>query len=264
MIAFAAKFVAVSRIGFHKASAYLIDLVARTVFLGILLFIFFNLYRHALPEGGALEGYDLVRVVWYIVFTEAVVLGGPRLQGVMDEEVKSGQWVVVLTRPIGYLTFHLAQFLGEALVSVPLFLATGAAVASVLVGVPPFAIQFLPGLAVLLTLALTLHFFISASMALTSFWIQDSTPFFWIYQKVLFLFGGLMFPLELYPDWVREIALALPFSRVLHGPASWAMRPSWESFLNLAGMQLAWILVLGALAQTMCRIGLRRLEAQGG
>ena len=47
------------------------------------------------------------------------------------------------------------------------------------------------------------------AIGLSAFWIVDTSPMYWVWQKLGFVLGGLLFPLELYPG------LAAPRSRAL-------------------------------------------------
>jgi ABC-2 type transport system permease protein len=65
----------------------------------------------------------------------------------------------------------------------------------------------------------TLHLCIG----LLAFWLEDVTPVYWVAQKLLFVLGGLMMPIELYPDVIRRIAAWTPFPSMLDGPASYVL-----------------------------------------
>jgi ABC-2 type transport system permease protein len=58
------------------------------------------------------------------------------------------------------------------------------------------------------------------SVGLLAFWISDISPVWWVWQKLMFVLGGLMLPLEFYPDHIRTIAWFTPFRAALAGPAS--------------------------------------------
>ena len=51
-------------------------------------------------------------------------------------------------------------------------------------------------------------------------WFGVSGPVFWIWQKLVFVFGGLQFPLLLYPDLLRRVAESSPFAAMLFAPGS--------------------------------------------
>ena len=64
------------------------------------------------------------------------------------------------------------------------------------------------------------------AIGLCAVWLQDCSPVYWIWQKCAFILGGLLLPLEIYPPWLREIALWTPFSAIMHGPGRMAF--GWQ------------------------------------
>ena len=46
---------------------------------------------------------------------------------------------------------------------------------------------------------------------------------FWVWQKLLFVFGGLMLPIRLYPPIMQRLAALTPFPDILAGPASFVL-----------------------------------------
>jgi ABC-type uncharacterized transport system permease subunit len=50
-------------------------------------------------------------------------------------------------------------------------------------------------------------------------WMGTSAPLFWIWQKLLFVLGGLLIPLEALPHGLEATAKALPIMAVAYAPA---------------------------------------------
>ena len=47
-------------------------------------------------------------------------------------------------------------------------------------------------------------------LPLLAFWLQDVAPVYWVWQKLMFVLGGLMLPLELYPAFIQRAAAFTP------------------------------------------------------
>jgi ABC-type uncharacterized transport system permease subunit len=60
-------------------------------------------------------------------------------------------------------------------------------------------------------------------IGLLAFWLQDVSPVYWVWQKLMFVLGGLMLPLDLYPSVVQRAAEFTPFPVLLAGPASFVV-----------------------------------------
>lgn len=253
----------VFRAGAAQRLAYLGEEVVSSLYLILILFIFRQLYAKVLPTQGALAGFDQARILWYLVVTEATMTSFPRIGSKIDDEVRSGQVSAFLCRPISYVAYHRWCSLGEVAVAYPIRLLVGGAAAWFLVGPPPAGAELAWVLGPVV-LGLALHFQVSMILGLSAFWMGDSTPLFWVYQKTLFLLGGLLVPLEFYPESVLRVAEVLPFHLVLHGPARLSLDPSAAGALALVGRQLLWLLGLGVLTTWLQRRALARLTIQGG
>ena len=99
---------------------------------------------------------------------------------------------------------------------------------------------------------------------LTAFWLGDVSPLFWIWQKLLFIFGGLMLPLSLYPEWMQRVAAYTPFPSILAGPAGFTIGGGADEALALVWHLCGWGLVLALLAQALFRQAVRTLQVNGG
>ncbi|MBI4859049.1 MAG: ABC-2 family transporter protein, partial [Candidatus Riflebacteria bacterium] len=245
----ARKYLEVARTAFSSRLAYLGGSLSRPLFFAMILFVFVQLWQKVFtPDRPVVAGFTMVDTLWYLMLTEAILLSAPRLDGRVDEEVKSGGLAIVLGRPCHYLLYHLAFCLGEAVPLLAMSLVAGAVVVSLLIGPPPIVWSSLPIVASSVGLAFVLHFYISMCVALLAFWVEDATPFFWIYSKMLFILGGLMIPLDFFPAWLQTLAGALPFRHILCGPARLTVRYSAGDALALVGWQCGWIALIGLAA----------------
>src|SRR4029079_207857 len=52
-------------------------------------------------------------------------------------------------------------------------------------------------------------------IGLLAFWMQDVSPVYWVCQKLLFVLGGMMLPLHLYPEVVQRLAAVTPLAVLL-------------------------------------------------
>jgi ABC-2 type transport system permease protein len=132
-----------------------------------------------------------------------------------------------------------------------------------LVGAPQHPEGFLIAIPAILG-AWILHFCINAMIGLSAFVVEDVSAFTWIYQKLAFIFGGMLIPLDFYPQWLQTLAKFLPFSSAIYGPARLFVTPSVELFVNVMSLQLAWILALTFVLVIVYRRGLTQLTVNGG
>jgi ABC-2 type transport system permease protein len=112
--------------------------------------------------------------------------------------------------------------------------------------------------------AWVLHFCVTVMIGLSAFVAEDVSAFMWIYQKLAFLFGGMLVPLDFYPGWLQAIAKALPFSSITYGPARLFVTPTAELFVSVLTLQLIWIAILALLLIFAYRRGVAYLTVNGG
>src|SRR6476659_5450627 len=111
--------------------AYLGEVVTRTLFLAVILYIFLQLWRVTYSETGALT---LGQMLWYLAMTEAITLSTPRVAQEVDQDVRTGALAVQLIRPLDYPLARLWMTLGERLVRFGLNIVVGTVLALLLVG----------------------------------------------------------------------------------------------------------------------------------
>ena len=75
------KYIAVSRITLLTNLAYFTELLWRTVFMSLIIFIFSQLWAVIYSGTGAqsLGGLTYQQMIWYLVMTEAIVLARPHV-----------------------------------------------------------------------------------------------------------------------------------------------------------------------------------------
>jgi ABC-2 type transport system permease protein len=203
-------------------------------------------------------------MLWYLAVTEWIVLSGPLIHLQIERDVQRGEIATLLPRPMSYLGFRLAESTGELLLRASVMAAGGGVFAWLLAG-------GLPGDPRGLLVALPLGIFaglvvlaMHAAIGLTSVWLTDSAPVYWVWQKSAFILGGLMLPLEVYPEWLRKIAAVTPFAALLNGPGR--MTFGWQPALALevALQLLFWSIASAAFLIWVYGRARRRLEVTGG
>ncbi|HEX5417885.1 MAG TPA: ABC-2 family transporter protein [Chloroflexota bacterium] len=260
------KYLAVLSITAQSGLAYPLDTFARCGFMAMVLFVFAQLWTATFQLSGRplVGGFDLPRMIWYLVLTETIIMSCPRVFTKIDQEVKNGDLAYTLNRPYNYALFQYAAYLGNAALVLPINFLVGGALAYLLAGPPRVPLAAWPAIALCAVLAISLNFVVELVIGLLAFWFEDTYAFFWIYQKTIFTLGGLFLPLDLFPETLRKIAENLPFTAIAYAPARLTARFDEGLFLSTLAEQLLWLLLLGGAAALIYRGGARRLNVNGG
>jgi ABC-2 type transport system permease protein len=117
---------------------------------------------------------------------------------------------------------------------------------------------------VAVVLAWMIDFCIQALIGLAAFVSEDVAAFDWIVQKLVFILGGMLIPIDFFPTWLQKLAGVLPFAYAMYGPARLFVEPSLGRFASLLAGQVLWLGVLGLAAGFAYQRGMRRLSVNGG
>ncbi|HET9223310.1 MAG TPA: ABC-2 family transporter protein [Roseiflexaceae bacterium] len=246
--------------------AYLGEVATRAIFLGVILYIFLQLWRATYAQTGAqqLGGFTLTEMLWYLAATEAITLSGPRVAQEVDQDVRTGALAVQLIRPLSYPLYRLWTTLGERLVRFLLNMVVGAAIAFVFVGPIPLSLAGLSLFVPALLLAFILDFLGHFLVGLGAFWLEDTSGLMLIYSRVTMILGGMLLPIELFPVAWQPLLRALPFAGMVYGPARLFVQPDAALLAGLALQQSVWIVVFALAVGVVYRVALKRIHANGG
>jgi ABC-2 type transport system permease protein len=253
------------RITLRNQLAYLLDFFVRTVFLLIILYIFLQLWKATFDGEGeqVIAGYSFAQIIWYLIVSESITLAMPSLSLRIEEEVKSGDVAYRLTRPIGYVGYHYASYLGEVALKVLVNLLIGGALGVLVFGWPSFGWGW-AAFAVVAVGAVTVNFLLNMIVALCAFWVEETQGIEFVYKKLLFTVGGMLMPLEMFPHWLQEICRWLPFQAVLYFPSRTVTSFQPGEMAGMLAVQWGWAAALAAIVAIMYGRGVRKLNVNGG
>jgi len=206
-------------------------------------------------------GYSAVALTWYIATSEAAICAIQiRLIEEIGDDIAAGTVAVELLRPLSVVAVRIAMQTGRALARLACLIGCGAVLALLVAGSPP------SGGAVLLAvpslvLAVAANVSLQHAVAAMAFWIRDARSAWFIYQKFIFILGGMLLPLEVLPSALHTAALRLPFMAMAYAPARLA---SGHFEPGLLLVQAVWLVVMLAAATAAFAAGQRRLQVVGG
>ncbi len=260
------KYLAVARTTTLASLIYDRDLLLRSLFMVVVMGIFVQLWTatYAATGQSSIAGFGVRDLIWYMVITEGLVLSVPRIVQTIDAEVRGGDVAYRLTRPYSYPLYHVAGFWGETVVRLPINLLVGGAVALLAVGPPAISLESALATVVTIAVAISLMGVLAVLIGLTAFWVEDTLPIDWIYNKFVFTLGGMFLPLDLFPDWLAAVSRVLPFASICYAPARLFVAFSWDAFGSLVLTQAAWLLLSAVVVQFVFSRAVRRVVAHGG
>jgi ABC-2 type transport system permease protein len=259
------KYTAVFKVNLLNSLAYPAEIATRAGMIMIFMLVFYQLWHVTFTASGSLvlNGMTLRDTMWYLLLAETIELGRPRLAKIISQQVKDGSIAYLLNKPYNFLLYQLAGGLGESLPRMGMLFILGGALVWAMAGIPP-TFSHWPVALFALAGAWLLHFCFNALIGLAAFVAEEVAPFEWIYQKLVFILGGMLIPLNFYPVWLQALSKSLPFAYMMYGPAQLFVRPTLQLFIQIIAGQVLWLSVLGGVLILAFSRGMRRLAINGG
>ena len=259
------KYWAIFQITLINSLAYPGELIGRSLMIIPFMWIFYQLWKVTYAASGSevINGLSLNGILWYLMLAETIELGRPPLARTISENVKDGSIAYLLNKPYDFILYQFSATMGETLFRGVMNAIFGGIVIFWVVGPPQHPEGILVALPAIIG-AWILHFCVTVMIGLSAFVVEDVSAFMWIYQKLAFLFGGMLVPLDFYPPWLQAIAKALPFSSITYGPARLFVTPTAALFVQVMTFQLLWIVILALLLTLTYRRGVAYLTVNGG
>jgi ABC-2 type transport system permease protein len=213
----------------------------------------------AQSSGGDIVGYDATALVWYIAISETAILTvRNRLIEEIGDDIGSGRFAVELQRPTSALSIRLATELGYMAPRFGLGFCLAAIIGLLLGGLPPALLGLALAVPALIV-ALTINVVGQHLFAAASFWLREAKGAWFLYNKLVFVLGGMLLPLEVLPGWMETVAKALPFMAMAYVPARLA-----AGFVEpeLFAIQFLWLAVALAATAAAFRRGEHRFLSQ--
>lgn len=260
------KYFQISKTTMSNSLVYVWNFLSKNTFFVIIIFIYFMLWKNIYSQKGSIiGGLTLNQMIWYLIMTELITLSRTDIHTQINEDVKSGNIAYQLNKPYNYVLYCFSYFTGE----IAFKLITNGIVGIILGlivagGLKNFNFIHLPLIIISLLIGCCLNFFIYITLALTSFWFEDNTAFFWIYSKLIFTLGGMLIPLELFPVWLKNLSNYLPFAYVTYVPARLAVKFSMLNFLRQFSIQIVYLAIFFILAMGLYRRGVKNINVNGG
>lgn len=230
------------------------QLLGRAFLYLMIVYLFYQVFRSV---GAPMER------IWYVAVTEWVILSTPPIYLKIAQDLRSGQMVYFILRPISYLLFRFYEGLGVMIVRFVITIILCLSLGYFLTRQFPGTLtQWILG-ALFCFLAILLYSLISILIGLCSFWIKEIHPLYYLNFTAMASFGGLIIPLEYYPTAIKTLGFCTPYPWLLWWPAQWITTGSVNLVHAFLGWGI-WMLIIFFLIQIVYNHCLNHFVAEGG
>ncbi|MFS4459214.1 ABC transporter permease [Bdellovibrio sp. HCB2-146] len=246
----------------YRLNFFVDAILQPTLTTGIEVLLWFAVFRGAgtTEIAGFTREYYIAYVIWGAFFARIATSWMYEFR--MIQEIDSGSVNSLLVRPMSFYEYYFSQLMGYKFVTT---------VISMLV---PLSVMFLADLPTQysrLPMAFALEFYflilvhsISFVIASSAFYLNKVYAITGAKNLALWLFTGELFPLDLMPEPLRSIVIALPFSAGVYVPVGYItgrleIDSVWQSFVSIT----IGILVVNAIGAWMWKKGVNVYSGTG-
>lgn len=183
---------------------------------------------------------------------------------VLNDEIRQGTLSGRLLKPVAPFWFHVAEHVGHVLVRAPIVL-TVFCLGSVLFTITlPDEFWRFPSFLVSLILAWTIIFHIYYCVGLLAFWMANSIALDAMVWSMYTVLGGMLIPIDLFPEATRWLVAMLPFSASLDFPVKLLIgKAVGIEVVSGIALQVVWVAILVMCRRALWRRGLERFSGAG-
>lgn len=233
----------------------------------VIIFVLIHLwdYMYESPDE-LISGYTKVQMIWYVMVTEMIWFGArsSTVTRQVSADIRGGNIAYLMNKPYHYTLYILAKYTGEWSIQLPMFAVLSVTMGIIMVGkIPGFGGFTLLAAIPCMIFGITINAIWKLCISLLSFWIEDSNPFQWLYDKLI-LVVGTIFPVEIFPATLQPLLKLTPIYTVCYGPAKLIVDFSVEKCVEILFAQILYLFVGCALMFFLYAKGVKKLYVNGG
>ncbi len=262
------KYFEIAKITYYDSTAYIGDVLGMAGLIAARVWIFSQLYSLAfhLSNSYTVGGLTLVQTIWILALTQSFHVSNRTRKIMIDieYEIKNGNIAYSISKPYSYLWFNFSACVG--VIGGHIFITTlfASITALVLVGLVKVSLLALILGTILLVFGFVMNTFAILIVGLLSFWSEDISAYRWIYDKLLWVFGGIFLPVSLFPEKFKILVDYLPFNHMFYGPARMMIGGDVTLFVKYLSIQIVWIVVFGAILSFIYNRGIKQISINAG
>ncbi len=260
------KYLSIFKVSFKDSTVYIFDLLLSNLFLLLIVFIMMNIWITIFSSNGdkIIEGFTISQMIWYVFITELIITSVPSIIRDIGGLVQRGDLVNFINKPYSFIYYSLFDYYGKIFPVVFTKMIVAGTVVYLWTWYMPISFITLMPFFLGLFLAITLMFFISLFLGLLGFYFEDVSSLHFITYKLLFVFGGILFPLEIYPDSWQWIFFYLPFDEILYLFAKSFVIFDPNLIYDLFLAQIVWVIIFMILSKILYHFISKNISLNGG
>lgn len=264
------KYFHVMLIEFKKTKEFALDFVGRLIYFPIKFLIIFFIWKYVFYNSPVTSIYTFDDIIGYYFILAIVELCITPCGYITYEEwqkINNGDLNLYLSKPLYYPTYAFFQKLGNFIFSIVMGMFFIYLIKILMGNFFNLTIQL--NHIVLFLISLFLGFVIMFNLFLIvghmTFWVENVLTLRDNLWNIIRIFSGQIFPISLYPQFLRNLSAALPFQYIYYMPISILQNKISETrILEYYIYQIIWVAILYLINQNLWKKGVSKYSAQGG
>lgn len=246
---------------------YTVNIVMSFISYFIFIFVFIHLWNYMYDSPGeTIAGYTKAQMIWYVIMTEMIWFAArtATVTRQVTSDIRGGNIAYLINKPYHYTFYILSKYTAEWNIRLPIFAGLAVIAETIMVGgLPDFRVVTLLASLPCIILGITIHGVFKLCISLMSFWIEDSNPFQWLYDKLI-LVVGTIFPIEIFPASLQPLFKLTPIYTVCYGPSKLIVDFSPEKWVEIIVAQLIYLAAGCVFMLFIYSKGAKKLYVNGG
>jgi ABC-2 type transport system permease protein len=261
------KYLNIVNISLQEFLAYRLNFILWRFRNVLNLILIYFLWSSVYVNKNDLFGYSKVEIVSYILIVN--ILGAlvfSTKTNEVSDAILTGKIIDPLIKPFNYFGYIGSREIADKLLNLSFALIEILLIVIIFQPTLKVADQFLIYLWMIIFLVngLLISFFISFILSIFAFWSTDIWGPKFIYFILTSLLAGIMFPLDVLPNFLYNIILMTPFPYMVYLPAKIFIHGlDSTNILQFYFISFGWIFILFFITKTLWKKGMKEFSFFG-
>ena len=183
-------------------------LLGRVILYSIVVYLFYQIFE--IVDNSKYE-------LWHVSFAQLISLALVPITFQLQQDFNNKQFEYYIIKPINFLFLRFTEAAGMTFTNYIVLLCNNIILCSILgksySNFLPLCLGIIYGI-----FSLFLFIVITLFIGLISYWVKDIKDIFYLNMTASFCFGGLVVPVELYPEFIKKISFFTPYPWILSAP----------------------------------------------
>jgi ABC-2 type transport system permease protein len=238
-------------------------LIFSDIIIGISIPVFIQiiLWNYVYSETTEINGYSNTKVILYAIITIIFSRFNNGHNIIVDtsEYIKNGIIDLYNIKPVSYKTFQLLKFCGQNTIYFPL-ITIFTTVSLFLFG----DLNFIIAIIIFIIWSQYISFQLSYILGMFSYWLINDKFLSFLYFVSLSIFGGMLIPIEFWPENIQIFLKYNPFRLLVSGIPDFILNPKLSIFINLLCLFIFYTFILNYIIKIISKHTIKYCESNGG